>query len=177
MSRNFTNSEGGDSDLLRTIDRLKRLRRFLRDSLRLLNTIIFDLEGKDASKMNESLEDKLIYYIHESGLVSEKNELVTEEDILEVLAKEMGMELVDLDKVEVTPELLAMIPASVARQYRCFPVIIKEDALHVAIDDPLNIQLQDDLARLLKKKLVFLIASENQMDRFIKRYYTDTKTD
>lgn len=96
---------------------------------------------------------------------------VREEDVLEALASELGMEKISLTKVEITPDLIAQIDKKVARDYRVFPVNYDEFEIGVVISDPLNIQVMDDLQRVLRKRVKAYICPEEEIERFYKRYY------
>ncbi len=112
---------------------------------------------------------------NEAGTTLQKNlvnqGLVREDDILEALASELDMERISLKDVEVTPELLELVPKKIARDYRVFPVSQTEDEVAIAISDPLNIQVMDDLEKIIGKKVRTMIASEDDIDRFYKRFY------
>lgn len=96
---------------------------------------------------------------------------VRETDILDALASEMGMEKIELATLKVTPELVEQIPPKVAKDYRVFPVKYDETTLWVALSDPLNIRVTDDLERILEKMIVGMVASEEEINKFIRRYY------
>ncbi len=51
------------------------------------------------------------------------------DDILHVMATNLGTEVVSLRNVNLTPELLKTIPANVARMYHCLPVGLKNGTL------------------------------------------------
>lgn len=97
--------------------------------------------------------------------------LVREDDILDVLAANLGYEKVSIKEIQVTPELLAQIEARHAIKYRVFPVRFSEDTLWVALADPLNIQTTDDLERVAHKRVIPVVASEAEIDKAIKHYY------
>lgn len=97
--------------------------------------------------------------------------LVREEEILDALAQEMGMEKAVLSEVKVTPELLRALDGKVARSYRVFPIRDTEDTLYVALADPLNIQATDDLERILGKNVIGMVAPEDEITHAIRRYY------
>ncbi len=96
---------------------------------------------------------------------------VREDDILDALAREMDMEKADLASLTVNEDLLAQIPAKVAKEYRVFPVRYDETTLWVALSDPLDIRVTDDLERILERRIVGMVASEDEIAKFIKRYY------
>jgi type IV pilus assembly protein PilB len=97
--------------------------------------------------------------------------LVREEDILDALAQEMGMEKIDLTQLKPTPDLIHQIDAGIAKKYQVFPVRYDDNTLYVALADPLNIQATDDLERIVGKKVIGVIASEEDILRMIKHYY------
>ncbi len=96
---------------------------------------------------------------------------ISHDDFMEALADGLGMERVNLYDVEVTPELLEQVPKKVARDYKVFPVRYTESEIEVAIADPLNIEVTDDLQRILQKAVVPLVASEDEIIKHYKRYY------
>ncbi len=100
-----------------------------------------------------------------------KHDYVREENILDALASELGMEKADLRGLQPSEELLALIPKKVARNYRVFPVEMDDYEVSVAIADPTNIEVLDDLARIVGKPIRPLIASESDIDRLYKRFY------
>ncbi len=97
--------------------------------------------------------------------------LVREDDILDVLAANLGYEKVIIKQIEVTPDLLGQIEGRHATKYRVFPVRYDADTLWVALADPLNIQTTDDLERITRKRVQPVIASESEIDKAIKHHY------
>ncbi len=130
----------------------------------------------DSGLVNEDMVKEALKNLGKEGATTIQASLVEqgfvrEDDVLEALAAELGMEKISLSKVEVTPELLAMIPKRVAREYRVFPVSFSENEIGIAISDPLNIQVMDDLQRILGRPVKTSIAGEDEIDRYYKRYY------
>ena len=70
----------------------------------------------------------------------------TQEQIVMALAEQAGMESIDLAGTQPTDEALAMIDATTARAYGVLPIRVEDGALIVAIGDPLNTALLEDLA-------------------------------
>ena len=58
------------------------------------------------------------------------------DDILHVMASNLGTEVVSLRDHELSPDLLKLIPANVARMYHCVPVALNNGMLQVALADP-----------------------------------------
>ncbi len=122
------------------------------------------------------INEDMLKSLENESATSLKRALVTqgyvrEDDILDALASEMGMEKVEFANLQVTPELLELIPAKVAKEYKVFPVKFENNTLYVALSDPLDIRVTDDLERILEKKIVGMVASEDEIIKYIKRFY------
>jgi len=114
-----------------------------------------------AEEAGQSLRDTLI----ETGQV-------TEEDILQATADKMGMDIIDLDELKLDPSVKELITERVAKHYKVFPIRKEaDDTLVVAISDPFDVQLADDLKIMLGSNLKMVIAKEEQIERAIKKYY------
>lgn len=96
-----------------------------------------------------------------------------EEDILDAIASDMGMERVDLDEVDFTPELINTISEDIVQKYRVIPIKVSEDEVWLALADPSNLRAIDDLSKVLGKTVVGMIANEEQIDKIIESYYQD----
>lgn len=96
---------------------------------------------------------------------------VREDDVLEALASELGMERIALNTIQVDDQLIEQVPRRIAREYGVFPISYTPNEIAVAISDPLNIQVIDDLQRILGKHVRTMIASEEEIERFYKRFY------
>lgn len=94
-----------------------------------------------------------------------------EEDILDAVAADMGMERIDLAGVNFTPELIEEITTKVAERYRVIPVKVTEEEIWLALSDPSNLRAIDDLAHILGKRVNGMIASDDEIDAALKRYY------
>ena len=80
------------------------------------------------------------------GTILIQNGLVTEEQLIRFLAEQCGIQFIHLSEVsQFDPEMLVKVPESLARQHLLFPVSIKDGTLNVAVADPLNVLVLDDL--------------------------------
>lgn len=97
---------------------------------------------------------------------------ITEKDLLIVLADQLGIEYVDLEKHAVDESVLGTVPFDLAQKFKAFPVAVKDDIITVAVIDPLDIANMYDLQLALDKKIIPAIASPDDIDMMIKRYYS-----
>jgi len=139
------------------------------------NTPQLGLILEEAGLINEEMIQNVLGNSMESAATLKRSlisqGLVREDDILDALAREMGMEKVNLDELEVIPELLEQIDKRTVLKYNVFPIKYNDDALWVALSDPLDIQATDDLQKILTKKVIGMVAPEDEINKRIKRYY------
>lgn len=108
-------------------------------------------------------------------LVSEG--LITENEIADVLAQQLSLERVDLDKTFVQQDVARSIPKEVAQKYFAVPIFMRGDMLVVAMSDPLNMFAIDDICFITQKKIQPAVATKEQIERAIEIYYSKQDTD
>lgn len=99
---------------------------------------------------------------------------VSSEEMIRMLCEQQGMDFVKLEDYseKCGPDVLALIPSDVARMHKCLPIRLEEDGfLLVAIADPLNIQIVDDLHLLTGRQIRPVVASEDDIIEFVDIYY------
>jgi type IV pilus assembly protein PilB len=95
----------------------------------------------------------------------------SEEEMLRMLAEQVGMPYVRIDDYEIDRELLDLVPMPVAQMYKVLPLQQENGRLLVAMADPLNVKTLDDLALLLSREVHGAIASEDDIMSAIDEYY------
>jgi hypothetical protein len=88
-------------------------------------------------------------------------------------AAHFGAEEVDLRRVRFTADLLACVPAKLARRYRILPIRSLPDKLQVAIADPSDLEAVESLHNVIQRDLELCVAESWQLDDFIGRLYGD----
>ncbi len=96
---------------------------------------------------------------------------VNEEDILSVLSVQLGMKEVDLSKVKIPKDLLDRVPGAIAKAYKIMPVRMEGNALVVAMGDPMNVQILDDLRFMLDCEVKGLRSNETDVNDAIDKFY------
>ena len=102
-----------------------------------------------AAKIVESAQlDKARAFAQSRGVPLERAltqlDLATEEKVYRALAKASGMKFVD--PAAAKPEALQAIPAEQVEQNHALPILTRDGALWVAIDDPVKVYVADNLA-------------------------------
>ena len=111
---------------------------------------------------------KLGYNLVKLGFIDEKT-------LTSFLSKQFGVPPIDLSSEEIDPEVLKLVPESIAQKYLLIPVRRKGATLHVAMADPSNIFAIDDVKFLTGYNVEPYVASEMAIKEAIDRYY-DTAT-
>ncbi|MEK7484833.1 MAG: ATPase, T2SS/T4P/T4SS family [Planctomycetota bacterium] len=103
---------------------------------------------------------------------------VTEEEVLFALGAQAGMEVVNLDEVSVSEDVLKMVDAQKCNVYRICPISFEKGVLTVAMADPMNVNTLEELTFILGMKVQGCVSNEEQVSHAIERYYgTGTGTD
>jgi type II secretory ATPase GspE/PulE/Tfp pilus assembly ATPase PilB-like protein len=85
------------------------------------------------------------------------------------LAERYRCPFVDLREQRIDPELFRNIPAELMFRYNFVPLEAHDGALIVALADPSQLQLRDELAHLLGKRLQVKVATASQIGDLLKR--------
>lgn len=96
---------------------------------------------------------------------------VSEKDIAIALSKQLNIPFLPLSHYELDEEVLKTIPEEVVRKYRVIPVEKIGDNLTVAIADPTDIFVLDELRLITKCNIVPLITLESELNSAIDYYY------
>jgi type IV pilus assembly protein PilB len=99
--------------------------------------------------------------------------LVDEEQLRVALAAQRGMEYVDLNEINITPEVVAKVPAQMAKTYHIVPIEYKqkENELTVVLDNPENFRATDDLSTLMGFKVTAKITDVEALEKALTKYY------
>ncbi|MFN0204954.1 MAG: GspE/PulE family protein [Planctomycetota bacterium] len=94
----------------------------------------------------------------------------SEGDVRAALAAQAGLEVVDIDG-RVAPEILAMVDASTARTFYLLPIRQEGGELVVAIGDPTNLSVLDDLRFLIGKPVRAVFTDPDKLKEIVDKLY------
>ena len=143
--------------------------------------------------MAEDISSPLLSLIKEQGLIDDLQyeEVVAElkrtgapvievlqdfaimklDDVLHVMATNLGTEVVSLRDREFPPELVQTIPPKVARMYHCVPVALKGSTVQVALADPLDPAQADQIQFASKHDVQVVVADPAEIEKTLDRLY------
>jgi len=92
-----------------------------------------------------------------------------EQDRSRRLAERYRCAFVDLREQRIDPELFRSIPAELMFRFNFVPIESRENSLVIAVADPAQVLLSDELSLLIGKKLVLNVATPTQISDLLKR--------
>jgi type IV pilus assembly protein PilB len=100
---------------------------------------------------------------------------ITEEDLHYALAGQVGMEPVELDKIDVAKSVIDLLPSQMANTYKIIPFEHDEESntLSVAMASPSNFAATDDLRRLMGFNVKAYISTLDAVNVALNRYYPE----
>jgi type IV pilus assembly protein PilB len=132
---------------------------FLRDNGRITDLQFTEL-SEEQSRTGQPIEE----VISNSGVIS-----LT--DLYQMIALTMGTEVVDLAAMEFPPELLSLVPPHSARVQGALPLHFDGQVLRVAVVNPLDPNVVDNLRFATQKDIMIYVAPAEQIRSMIERYY------
>ena len=105
------------------------------------------------------------------GEVLIANGIITEDQLIEALQMQLGIEYIDLTKINIPTELASVVPKNIAKQYQVVPVRVKKDELYLAMSDPLNFYAIEEVRKAVRKKVVPMVAHASSVERAIQVLY------
>lgn len=94
---------------------------------------------------------------------------VTGSQVTDALSEHLKIERVHLARRYLEPEIVDLIPASVIVSKHVLPIELQDGVLVVAMADPLDINIMDDLQRLTGKIITPVVATEEEIEEAFHR--------
>jgi len=113
---------------------------------------------------------------HRLGYVLVRMGVLAEVEVTKVLARQHRMPAVDLSRFEVDGKILKLIPGDVARKHCVLPLKREGRTLTVAMADPTDHGLLQDLKFITRFDLFPVLAGEYTLRNLIEKYYDVTDT-
>ena len=127
---------------------------------------LVDSVATDAAKSGASIVDTLV-----------RSNKIEENDVLGALAKEFGMQFLDISGLEMNDSVRALLPGELAKKFRVVPLYEQDGVLTVAMADPMNFETLDSLRSVLGKDVEGAIAPFKQIATALGMLYPDQDID
>lgn len=97
--------------------------------------------------------------------------IIGEEIVLDILETQLDIPQIKLGETKITPEVVKLIPETVARKYKALAYRKDGNQLFVAMSDPFNLIAIDDLMVITKCEISPCFALTDEIKRLINKYY------
>ena len=100
-----------------------------------------------------------------------RSAIVSEDDYAQALSDALGVPYVDLNNYLVDARIIKLIPENIARKYKVIPIFKIGNTLTVAMVDPKDIMIMDDLVRRSKCEIESVLSTQTAILNAIDQYY------
>ena len=94
-----------------------------------------------------------------------------EDDFLRKMGEFLGLDYVELEKVQPRPDVLNRLPASAVYQYNVLPIAFADGALTVVSSDPFSTVAGDGLRLAAGAPVKIALAPREEIDKAVKKFY------
>ncbi len=121
-------------------------------------------EEKATQAFDESLKKSVPFasYVVSQGLISCR-------DIAHVAAEEFGMPLIDIESVELNPEIIKSVDEKLIKKHQVLPLFKRGKRLFIAVSNPTNMAAIDDIAFQTKLNVETILAEEDKLAKLLER--------
>lgn len=101
---------------------------------------------------------------------------ISEEVLAEFIAKQFHVPQVNLSKLTIPREVITIIPLDISQKYQAVPFGLMGNTLNVAMADPGNLFVVDDIRFLTRKSIQIHVASESIIKKTIAQFYASDES-
>ena len=124
-----------------------------------------ELQKGSGRKLGETLVDE--------GLVSEEN-------ITNALSSQLNLDVIDLQNVTVSEDILSLVPANILKKYKILPFEYSAESmniLRVAMADPMDMTAMDDITIITNLQVEPVVSTTRSIMLALDKYYGQAEVD
>ena len=99
---------------------------------------------------------------------------IPKEQVMTALAYEFNMEIAHVDEVLITDEVKNAFPFNIVQKYKFFPLSITDAEAEIAIFDPFNLDMVDNISHMLNRPLILRLSSLADIENAINANYDES---
>lgn len=100
----------------------------------------------------------------------------TDRKIAEAVGQQLRMQVVDLSKMELNPDVVNMVKSDVLRKLVCIPIAYKDNTLTVAMADPLDYDGIDSISMITNSICEPVVAPQSQVMAALDKLFGSEET-
>lgn len=94
---------------------------------------------------------------------------ISEEETARIYSEQFSIEYIDLNKFDFQKELFEEIPIDYMFKYNFVPLALRGNTIHIAVSNPMEIILFDELETLLDKKIKIYVTTKASISQTLKK--------
>jgi type IV pilus assembly protein PilB len=145
-------------------------------AIRRIGQILVDLGFITDEQLEALLEEQQQHPGQLLGKLAESQNLINEEQLAQALAEQWNMQVIHLADTVVPPNVLGLVTDTMAQMYRIIPISFRDNTLTIALCDPQNLAIQDELRTFLGYEIRAVVATERDILKALDRYYASSES-
>jgi type IV pilus assembly protein PilB len=129
--------------------------------------LLDDLQIEEVLQEHSRSGKPLGQVFHDFGLIDFDTQL-------QIIADHLGTEVVQIQEKDLTPDVLQIVPPNTARMYQCLPVAAFDSTVRVALGNPLNPSIVDELGFITRREIQLVVADPREIEKAISKFYGDS---
>src|SRR5262245_34553846 len=135
-----------------------------------LGEMLLEAGAVDQSSLRAALVEQRRWGGH-LGRVLIDMKLISEEQLVATLGRQLGIATVDVEKLQIPQAVIDLIPGDLAEQFSLIPFAQPMKFLDVAMSDPTNLGIVDELRIRTQLNVRPYLAGPRTIERAVARYY------
>jgi type IV pilus assembly protein PilB len=140
-------------------------------ALRRFGQILADLELINEEQLEVLLEEHQQRVGEKIGETAMSMGYINDDQVALALGEQLGLPVIGLTDLTIPPEVLSQITEPMAQIYKVIPVSFRNEILTLAMCDPQNITVLDELRNFLGFEIRAVITTEREVKQALDRYY------
>ncbi len=130
-------------------------------------SLLDDLQLEEVLQEHGRSGKPIAQLLHDFGFIDRDTQL-------QIIADHLGTEVVQIQEKDLTPEVLKILPGNIARMYQCLPLAVFDSSVRVALGDPLNPAIVDELGFITRRDVQLVVADPGEIEKAISKFYGDS---
>src|SRR5262245_50049592 len=135
-----------------------------------ITQILLDKGLLTASQLDEALALQTAEGLRVDRAIIQLGHL-TERQLLEVMAEQLHLPLLNLEEISIDPETLQTLPPKIVYRKRLVPISRANGTLNVATSDAFDLYAFDDIRLMTGLNIQPVLAPQGEIDKLIKAHY------
>ena len=136
-----------------------------------IGELLVEMEAATPSEVQAALSQQMEGDKRPLGEILIGLATVSPENVARALAEQFDMRYVDLEATDIPPAVVQLVPETLCRDKKFFPIAVAGKLLTVAMSNPLDLEMVDTLRFQTSLQIEVVMASERQIIATIEKHF------